>query len=128
MFDRIRSFFKNPCLRKSMAYKAPPMPEWGKIVEIMNEKRPDYFKDEVIEVICSKDRTMRCVILKDEKGFLTYVLEKIFVFDEEEWEYVSRSDGALPAMWNTVIGGGLFDSMTELLRELKAEPEYKLYF
>ena len=45
----------------------PPMPSWDKIVELLYDKNLDSFCDEVINVLYSKDNSMRYVVLKDEK-------------------------------------------------------------
>lgn len=104
---------------------------WENIVEIMHDKYLDAFADEVIEVIYSKDSSMRYVVLKDEKNLFTYQLETIYQYDGEEWKYISSDDHALPAIWEPfedTVENHIFESFEELLRELKSEPEYKKYF
>ncbi len=44
-----------------------PMPSWDKIVELLYDKNLDSFRDEVINVLYSKDNAMRYVVLKDKK-------------------------------------------------------------
>lgn len=108
----------------------PPIPSWDEIVEELYDKHLT-FSDEVIQVIYSKDRSMRYVILKDGNGFFTYQLEAIYKFDEEEWAYISAQDNAFPAMWEPFRGinrKSLFQSIDELTNEIKSEPEYKQYF
>ena len=83
------------------------------------------------EVIYSKDRWMRYVVLKDEKEFFTYQLEAIYQYDEDEWKYICSHDNVLPAMWEPfrgIVGKSVFENIDELLNELKAEPEYKQCF
>lgn len=109
---------------------APAMPPWEEIVEQMYDKCLD-FDGEVVKVIYSKDRSKRYVVLKNEKGYFTYCLEAIYPFDEEEWNYICMQENALPAMWQPfwgITGKSLFESMDELRREKKEEPEYKRYF
>ncbi len=109
----------------------PTMPSWDAIVKMMHDKDLDSFADEVVEVIYSKDSSMRYVVLKDEKGFFTYQLEAIYQYDEDEWQYICSHDNALPAMWEPfrgIVGKSIFESKDELTRQLKAEPEYKNYF
>ena len=111
--------------------KIPPIPAWDTIVEMMYDRDLDKFCDEVIRVIYAADRSMRYVILKNEKGFWTYRLEKIYPFNVDEWQYVGRHASALPAMWEEGRGGrgkSLFSCEADLLGELTAEPAYKLYF
>ena len=106
------------------------MPPWDAIVEIMNGKQLG-FADEVLNVVYSKDRTVRYVVLKDARGLLCYLFESICPFDEEEWKYTYVDGTTLPAMWMPLGGTGghsLFETEEELLREIIAEPEYKLYF
>ena len=98
---------------------------------MMYDKHLNAFADEVIKVIYSKDRSMRYIILKDEKGIFTYQLEAIYQFEEDEWKYVGSHDDALPAMWEPfrgIVGKSFFNNTEELLKEMKAEPEYKQYF
>ncbi len=109
----------------------PPMPSWNVIVDMMRDKHLDAFADKVVEVFYSKDSSMRYVVLKDEKGFFTYQLEAIYQYDDDEWKYISSHDNALPAMWEPfrgIAGKSVFENTDELLKELKAEPEYKNYF
>ncbi len=98
---------------------------------MMYNKHPDAFSDDVVKAIYSKDRSMRYVVLKDEKGFFTYQLEAIYQYDENEWKYICSHGNALPAMWEPFrgfVGKSVFENIDELLKELKAEPEYKSYF
>jgi len=107
------------------------MPSWEAVVEMMYDKYLDAFSDEVVKVIYSKDRSMRYVVVVDKKGLFTYEREAIYQYDEDEWKYICSGDRALPAMWEPfrgVVGRSVFESIGELLKELKAEPEYKLYF
>ena len=74
---------------------------------------------------------MRYVVLKDDKGFFTYLLEIIRQCDEDEWNYLCSLDDALPAAWEPfpgICGKSVFENTDELLKELEAEPEYKQYF
>ena len=101
------------------------------VVEMMNDKHLDSFSDEVIKVIYSKDKSMRYVFLKDEKGVLTYHLEVIYQFDVHEWQYVCSDDDAPPATWGPYpekSSNSLFVSEGDLMRELEFEPEYRQYF
>ena len=116
---------------KKKVAQIPPMPTWESVVEIMYDKQLDSFLDEVVKVIYSKDKTKRYVILKSKKGFLTYGLEVLYAFDEDEWQFVGRGKDALPGYWDPSSGRGVksvFEREEELLRELVCEPEYKCYF
>jgi hypothetical protein len=98
---------------------------------MMYDQHLDTFADEVTEVIYSTNRSMRYVILKDEKGFFTYQLEAIYQYDADEWVYISSNDHALPAMWEPykgILEKSFFEREEDLLKELKSEPEYKQYF
>lgn len=110
---------------------APPMPPWETVVELMYDKQLDVFQDEAVTVIYSKDKTMRYIVLKDEKGLFTYQLEAIYQYDEEEWKYTFSEDHDLPAMWEPfsgIAGRSFFETEEELLKEMKTELEYKRYF
>ena len=109
----------------------PPMPSWDIIVELLYDKNLDSFCDEVINVLYSKDNSMRYVVLKDEKDIFTYQLEAIYQFDEDEWKYICSNDDALPAMWEPylgICGSSLFANEEDLMKDLKSQPEYKQYF
>lgn len=124
------NYFKK-LFQKQKSQQAPSMMSWEQIVDIMYNQHLDAFADEVIDVIYSSDRSMRYVILKDEKGLFTYQLEAIYQFDEDEWQYISSNNGKLPAMWepfNATVGMSFFENIDELLKEMKSEPEYKQYF
>lgn len=121
----------NWIFHKKTNQSVPPLPSWETVVEMMYDKHLNAFADEVIKVIYSKDRSMRYIILKDEKGIFTYQLEAIYQFEEDEWKYVGSHDDALPAMWEPfrgIVGKSFFNNTEELLKEMKAEPEYKQYF
>lgn len=122
-------FFKR-LFQKEKPKEVPVMPPWPEIVEMMHDKYLDAFADEVVSVVYSIDKTMRYVVLKDERGLFTYQLEAIYQFDENEWKYICSHNDALPAMWEPFInvGRSLFEDEEELLKEMKEEPEYKQYF
>ncbi len=123
-----RLFNKN----KQLEIKSiPSMPSWDKIVELLYDENLDAFCDEVINVLYSKDNSMRYVVLKDEKDIFTYELEAIYQFDEDEWKYICSNDGTLPAMWEPYLGKcghSLFANEEDLMKDLKSQPEYKQYF
>lgn len=108
-----------------------PMPSWNIIIEMMYDKHLDAFADEVIDVMYSRDHSMRYVILKGDNDLLTYQLEAIYQFDEDEWKYICSHDHALPAMWEPfrgIVRKSFFESIEELRKEMESEPEYKQYF
>ena len=82
----------------------PPMPEWNEIVEMLYDKNLDFLDSTVEKVIYSKDKSKRYVVLKSDKDFFTYRLEKIYQLDEEEWSYRCSSD-LTPAFWQDVDNG-----------------------
>ena len=121
----------NWMFRRKPKQDIPSMPSREVIVEMMRDKYLDAFADEVVDVIYSKDCSMRYVILKDEKGLFIYQLEAIYRYDEDEWKYICAHDNALPAMWEPfrgIVGKSVFENIDELLKEIKTEPEYKQYF
>ena len=108
-----------------------PYPSWDTVVEVMQNKQLNRGDDEVINVLSSKDRTMRYVILKDKQGILTYQLEALYQFDEDEWQYIGYDPDRLPGMWESHIsqrGGSLFSREEDLMNQLTCEFEYKEYF
>ena len=117
--------------RRNVENNFSPMPSWEEVVAFMYDKYLDAFADEVVDVVYSKDKSMRYVVLKDEKGLLTFQIEAIYQFDEEEWKYICSDDDTLPAMWEPFrgkIGSSFFENIEELFKEMKEEPEYKQYF
>ena len=117
--------------RRKVNQIIPPMPSWDTIVEMMRDKHLDTFAYEVVDVTYSTDSSMRYVILKGDNQLLTYQLEAIYKLDEDEWKYICSCDDALPAMWKPCGESGrksVFESMEELINEMKSEPEYKRYF
>ena len=62
------NFFTKLFTKKAVV-EIPPMPSWETVVEMMYDKYLDTFSDEDVKVVYSKDRSMRYVVLKDEKGF-----------------------------------------------------------
>ena len=124
------NFFNRLFCKKPVPHPIP-MPAWEAVVEMMYGKHLDAFSSEVVDVIYSKDRSMRYVILKNDSDLLTYQLEAIYQYDEEEWKYICSDDQALPAMWEPykgIVWKPFFEKKEELLKELQAEPEYKQYF
>ena len=63
--------------RNDKPKETPPMPEWDTIVDMMYDVGLGGFIDEVTNVIYSKDRSKRYVVLKGENGLFTYRLEAI---------------------------------------------------
>lgn len=117
--------------RRKSNYSVPPIPSRETVVEMMYDKQLDAFADEVTDVIYSADKSMRYVILKDEKGLFTYRLEEIYQFEEDEWNYIYSHEHPLPAVWEHfrgIVGISFFENTEELLKEMKTQPEYKLYF
>ncbi len=115
---------------KKIPRTPPPIPPRSYLVSLLYDKGFDSFPGEVVDAIYSHDRSMRYVILKSDKDFLTYTLQKIEIFDEEEWRYVFSSGGEIPAMWSDCDGcsRSIFDDIESLMRELKGEPCYKQFF
>lgn len=123
--------FNKLFIKEKKTESIPPMPSWNSIVEELYNMNLDAFSDEVINVFYSKDKSMRYVVLKDEKGIFTYQLEAIYQFDEDEWRYICSNDNALPAMWEPYsghCGSSLFSNEDDLMNELKTQPEYKQHF
>ena len=123
--------FFTKLFKKKSKEEISPMPSQETVVEMMYDKHLDAFSDEIVKVIYSKDRSMRYVVLKDEKDFFIYQLEAIYQYDEDEWKYICAHDNALPAMWEPfrgIVGKSVFENIDELLKEIKTEPEYKQHF
>ena len=117
--------------KRNLKPSTSPMPTHETLVEMMYDKHLDAFSDEVVRVIYSRDRSMRYVVLKNEKGYFTYQLEAIYQYEEDEWKYLSAQEDVLPALWEPfrgIVGKSIFENMDDLLKEIKAEAEFKHYF
>ncbi len=131
VFTKIRELISKIFKPKKIDKEILEKPDWETVVEMMYDKQLDCFDDEVIRVIYSKDKSKRYLILKKENGILTYLLEYVYQFDDEEWNYISNQENALPAMWepyHTNWGVSHFEKEEELMKELIHEPEYKQFF
>ena len=104
---------------------------WDEIVELMYGKELNYTNCQIVDVLYSVDKAQRYVITKDDKGYLTYGLEKIELDDEDTLIYFPPSDEP-PAYWTIDYQASrarsVFDDINNLMRELKTQPEYKTYF
>ena len=123
--DSVKRLFRK--LRKEKRI-VPPMPEWDEIVEMLYDKNLDFLDSTVEKVIYSKDKSKRYVVLKSDKGFFSYRLEKIYQLDEEEWSYRCSFD-LTPAFWHDVDNGSksIFLNLEDALKELEQEAEYKFF-
>ena len=121
----MKKFFSKFIKEKQVVHQ---MPEWNEIVKMLYDKNLDCFDDEVVRVIYSKDKAMRYIVLKSDKGFFSYRLEKIYQFDEEEWGYRCSFD-LTPAFWQDVDNGSksIFSNLEDALKELEQEAEYKFF-
>ncbi len=106
----------------------PKMPEWNEIVEMLYDKSLDFLDLTVEKVIYSRDKAKRYVVLKSDKGFFSYRLEKIYQLDDEEWSYRCSFD-LTPAFWQEVDNGSksIFSTLEDALKELEQEAEYKFF-
>lgn len=117
--------------RNNKQSQPPPIPLWNEIVEMMYDKDLDSFEDEVVQVIYSKSKSMRYVILRDENNLLTYQLEEIYPFNQDEYYYISANKKELFAMWEPVgniKSKSIFANKEDLLKEIMSTPEYKQHF
>ena len=100
------------------------------IIEAMYQKQLS-FSDEVQRVIYSAECDMRYVILKDSRGMLYYVFERILPWSDDDLEYIAHTSDPLPAewaQWTDKQSQSFFSEMAEIIAELKTEPIYKEYF
>lgn len=119
-------FFKK---RTHKSIEVSPRPSWNQIVAMMYDKTLNVFNDEVVRVIYSNDKTMRYIILKSENGFFTYILEQIYQYSDDEWEYKS-DDELCPAFWGAFNNDckSIYSTLEDALKELENEIQYKLFF
>lgn len=110
--------------RKKVDQKAR-RPSWEETVELM-QREGLRFADEIVEVLFSPDKVHRCVITKSNDGLLSYTFEYLEAYDEELLNMMPTD--APHAYWVPNSFGTVFDDMEILMRELKAEPLYKIHF
>lgn len=123
--------FLGRLFRRTKARSIPAMPSWKTIIKTMYGKQLDAFSDEIVKVIYSHDLSMRYVILKNRKGLFTYQLEAIYLYNDDQWQYICTLDHALPATWQPFTGNAghsVFENEDDLLREMKTQPEYQNHF
>lgn len=113
--------------------KKVPLPSWEQTVEIMHNKNLSCIDaEEILQVVYTKDKTKRAIILKDKKGLYGYLTEELFPFDENEWQFVSQDENALPGMWigaaTGLDGSSYFSTQEDAMKELMCDPWYKHFF
>ena len=116
-------------LHKKAQIETPPLPSWDEIVELMYDKELN-FVNQVVQVIYAKDKERRYVITHNKEGLLFYQLEILYMIDEDEWQYNCLNKNEVPAHWEPDWNSqkSVFNSMDELMMDLKSQPEYKLHF
>lgn len=116
--------------------KATPIepPPWEEIVEIMYDKDLGGHMDEVAEVIYSRDRSKRYVVLKSNKGFYKFDYEELQPLDEEElmWTNADSSDpkDCIFALWlpHDTSCRSFYGTLDEARRGISSHGAYKIYF
>ena len=112
--------------------KQPPLPSLEEIVEALYDQDLDGFAHEVVEVLYSKDRSKRYIILKSKSGFYTYLLEGVCTWDKDEWANLSSHENVASGWWEESLHRdtqkSYFGSLEELKAELYAEFDYQQHF
>ena len=107
----------------------PPRQE---IVETMLQQPPASLPDsEIIRLVYSADREKRLIITRDcLRNCFRYVVEKLHMWSDEEWLFLSKTPDALPAMWERTGDGetSFFGTEQEIWSALACTPEYRLHF
>ena len=125
LLDRIRRLLQG---RKSSKGLPRTMPSWSEIVEGMHDTSLNYV-DEVVKVIYSDDQAKRFVLLKRHDGIYRYSFERLYAYDEDEWQWNCMGSDALPGYWVPLDRSvSLFGSEQEAWRDLISSPEYKTFF
>lgn len=119
------------CKRKKNT-KAPSIPPFSEVVEMMYDKNLCFSEDlQVIKVIYNEEKSKRFILLKSVRGFYKYTYQELCVLDEEDWMYICNQKEALPAYWNSKdrsFAYSFFGTEEEALTMLMQEWEYKQYF
>ena len=110
-----------------------PMPPYDEIVKSLYDKElnyPDSIK--ICQVIYSKDKSKRFVVLKSNKGFFKYTYEEVCVFDELDWaSHYAYIENIQPGWWepkDRSFAYSFFGTEQEAFEALKRETEYKQFF
>ena len=110
-----------------------PMPPYDEIVKSLYDKElnyPDSIK--ICQVIYSKDKSKRFVVLKSNKGFFKYTYEEVCVFDELDWtSHYAYIENIKPGWWepkDRSFAYSFFATEQEAFEALKRETEYKQFF
>lgn len=102
------------------------MPSWERIVGMMYGKQLGNFRGRVLEVLYSRDHTMRVLLLRNKKGMYHYHFEKIEAYELDDWLYYKKMNpDALPAIWvfmDSEAETDFFATEQEAARELAKEP------
>ncbi|MBQ3128623.1 MAG: hypothetical protein IJC13_06260 [Clostridia bacterium] len=132
----IKDFFTRILIRFAGLFAESPeednsiMISWEKAVEMLYDKQLDTFS-QLIKVIYSKDKSMRYVVFKDDRGLLSYELEAIYPYDDNANKTVRMCGDEVSAYWTTYEvrkGNSFFDNQKELLAQIESEHEFKQYF
>ena len=109
-----------------------PMSPMEEIVEIMYDKQLNYIEGiEVVNVVYSKDKSKRFVIIRNDKGFYKFEYQEICLFDEQEWNYICHSEDALPAYWSAIDNlnsYSFYGSEDDAIKVLLQDVKYRQYF
>ncbi len=109
------------------------MPPYDEIVKSLYDKElnyPDSIK--ICQVIYSKDKSKRFVILESNKGFFKYTYEEVCVFDELDWtSHYAYIENIKPGWWepkDRSFAYSFFGTEKEAFEALKCETPYKQFF
>ena len=101
-------------------------PSMSKQIKIMQNKNLTY-NMEVINVLYSRDKTIRFVLLKRKDGKFTIKHEKLYIYDEKTLN--SLPANSLPGYWEpSSFSVALFKTEESALEAIKKEDDYKNHF
>jgi hypothetical protein len=84
-----------------------------------------HFCGQVEEVLYSRSGEQRFVVLKEERGYYTYVFQVLVEAEDMAYFHPEK----IPALWQEKdIGKSVFASREEALKQLFFEPMYREYF
>lgn len=115
-------------MRKFIPKNAKPL-SLQEITKIMSKQGLNYTENyKVKEVIYNKNKTCRAIILKHVEGYLTYRIEELKTYDEDEMRYFPK--GSLSYYWfeYNLNANPVFDDIKLLKNELQANSVYKEHF
>ena len=118
--------------RRTAQRNARQRPPRQEIAETMRRVPPSRLPNtEILRVVYSADGERRLLITRNSvSGCFQYAVERLYVWSDEEWLFLTQFLDALPAMWERTGDGetSFFGTEQEAWNALTCAPEYRRCF